>query len=335
MNHRYLSAHRVLPVLVAIMWLGLAPSADQSAAPAAKPAAPSQAKTWSVPKTSWGHPDLQAIWNNDAENAIPLEVQAERPRAPRPEGAGPGLGGPSHWGEGARGAEDPASARKSLIVDPPDGKLPPLTPEAQKRADAKAAEQRGAGLAGAMARLHAWDHCITRGVPDSMLPRLYSNNYQIVQTPEYVAIFHEMIHDTRIIPLDGRPHLPDNIRLWMGDSRGRWEGNTLVVETKNFNGKTENNLIPHQGAGSYRGPTDSLHLVERFTRISADTIDYRFTVNDPKLYTRPWTAALTLTTRNSPDVIFEYACHEGNYAVPNTITGALVEEAAAAKEKGR
>ena len=336
MNHRFFSANVLLSALVAVMWLAPAPSADQATTPAAKPAAAPQTKAWSHRKTSWGDPDLQAIWNNDAENAVPLEVQPERPRnvtrsANAPVNVG---GGPEHWGEGTRGGIDPPSTRKSLIVDPPDGKLPPLTPEAQTRAEAKAAAQRAPGLAGALARLHAWDYCITRGVPDSMLPRLYGNEYQFVQTPEYVAIFYEMIHDIRIIPLDGRPHLPDSVRLWMGDSRARWEGTTLVVETTNFNGKTENNLIPHIGAGSYRGPTDSLHLVERFTRVSEDHLQYRFTMNDPKLYTRPWTAELNLTTKNSPDRIFEYACHEGNYAVPNTITGALAEEEEAAK-KGR
>jgi hypothetical protein len=331
MNFRFLRPSWLFFAVSALLCLWRVSAAGQTTTVAAPSTSAAQPKTWTQPRTAFGDPDLQGIWNNDAENAVPLEVQPEGARrAPRPDDEGAGVGGgPEHWGEGVRGKVMPPSSRKSLIVDPPDGKLPPLTPEGQKNFEAKEAARRQPGLAGALARLHAWDYCITRGVPDSMLPRLYGNEYQIVQAPGYVAIYHEMIHDIRIIPLDGRPHLPQTVRQWMGDSRGHWEGKTLVVETTNFSAKTENNLIPHVGAGSYRGAGESLHLVERFTRLNEDTMDYRFTMDDPNLYTRPWTAALTLTTKNSPDRIFEYACHEGNYALPDTISGALAEERAA------
>ena len=151
-----------------------------------------------------------------------------------------------------------------------------------------------------------------------MLPVGYNSNYQILQTPGYVVILSEMIHDVRVVPLDGRPHLPQNIRQWMGDSRGRWDGNTLVVDTTNFSNKT-----------SFRGSSENMHLVERFTRVDADTIDYQFTVDDPATWTRPWTAAVPMA--KTEDRLFEYACHEGNYAMTNILAGARAQEKAAAE----
>jgi hypothetical protein len=146
-----------------------------------------------------------------------------------------------------------------------------------------------------------------------MLPSAYNNNYQILQTPGYVVIFIEMIHDVRIIPLDGRPHLPGHIRQWMGDPRGHWEGNTLVVDTTNFSGKNP-----------FRGSDGNLHLIERFTRIDPDTILYRFTVDDPTAFTKPWTGEAPMT--KTPGPLYEYACHEGNYAMTNILSGARAEE---------
>jgi hypothetical protein len=165
-----------------------------------------------------------------------------------------------------------------------------------------------------------------------MFPRLYNNVYQILQIPGYVVIFYEMIHDARIIPVDGRPHLPPHVRQWMGDPRGRWEGDTLVVETTNFIGY-EGDLITHGGGGfgTYRGAGATLRLVERFTRMDGDTIDYRFTIDDADMYERPWSAALPLTRKESPPQILEYACHEGNYAIPNTLSGAYADEQASRK----
>ena len=151
-----------------------------------------------------------------------------------------------------------------------------------------------------------------------MLPSFYNNNYQIVQGPGYVAIVVEMIHDVRMIPTDGRPHLPSNIRQWLGDSRGHWEGNTLVVDTTNFNDKTR-----------YRGSTENMHLTEKFTRVDADTILYEFTVDDPATFTKPWTAQIPMRKTQGP--VYEYACHEGNYAMTGMLGGAREAEKAAAK----
>ena len=205
------------------------------------------------------------------------------------------------------------SRRASLVVDLPDGKIPALTPEAQKRQAARA-EYRRLHPADGPEDLSLNNRCIlwpTAGPP--MLPGAYNNNYQIVQSPDYVVIFVEMIHDARIIPLDGRPHVPQNVRLLMGDSRGRWEGNTLVVETTNFTDKT-----------AFRGSGRNFHLIERFTRTSPDTIVYEFTANDESSFTRPWTAQIPM--KKTPDPIFEYACHEGNYGMEGILRGARAEE---------
>ena len=165
--------------------------------------------------------------------------------------------------------------------------------------------------------------CITRGLPNAMLPGPYNSNYQILQSPGYVVLLSKMFHDARVIPLDGRPHLGQSIRQWMGDSRGRWEGNTLVVDVTNF---TDYDVT---GFGiNYRGSeTLRLHLVERFTRVDADTIDYQFTVDDPTMFTRPWTAAISMAKTQGP--IFEYACHEGNYAMMGILSGSRAQEKAA------
>jgi hypothetical protein len=213
-----------------------------------------------------------------------------------------------------RGTKVVSTRRTSIIVDPPDGKIPALTPEAQKAVSARAAVlQRPAGGPedrGLPERCILWP---TAGPP--MLSSAYNNNYQILQTPGYVVIFIEMIHDVRIIPLDGRPHLPGAIRQWMGDSLGHWEGNTLVVDTTNFTAKNP-----------FRGSDRNLHLIERFTRIDPDTILYRFTVDDPTAFTRSWTGEVPMT--KTPGPIYEYACHEGNYSMTNILSGARAEEAA-------
>jgi hypothetical protein len=291
---------------------------------------------WKAPRTSWGDPDLQGLWNNVVYNATPLQrptqEEIEARKRPRPRSAAAGLGyDQSVWGEGPRSGARGAEATH-LIYDPPDGRLPPLTPQAQKRAQERARAENGLGIEAAWARLHVWDRCITRGLPDAMFPRLYNNVYQILQIPGYVVIFYEMIHDARIIPVDGRPHLPPHVRQWMGDPRGRWEGDTLVVETTNFIGY-EGDLITHGGGGfgTYRGAGATLRLVERFTRVDADTMDYRFTIDDAEMYERPWSAAIPLTRKESPPQILEYACHEGNYAIPNTLNGAYAEEQAGRK----
>jgi hypothetical protein len=216
--------------------------------------------------------------------------------------------------------------RTSLIVEPADGRLPPLTPEGLKR-QAAIAEQSRAHPFDSWEDRPLQERCIIyHGVPP--LPSGYNNTYQIFQTPGYVAILDENIHDVRGIPLDGRAHVGHNIRQWNGNSRGRWEDTTLVVETTNYSPKT-----------TFRFPAagETLRTVEHFTRVAADKIDYRFTIEDPTTYTRSWTAALPMT--NLPDyVIYEYACHEGNYAMAHGLSGARALEKAAAeaaKKDGR
>jgi hypothetical protein len=211
------------------------------------------------------------------------------------------------------------SLRTSMIVGP-DGRIPPLTPEAQKRIAERNAKARGHQFDAAENR-PLQERCIlfaTEGPP--MLPSAYNSNLEIVQGKGYVAIMQELIHSTRIIPTDGSPHPPQSIQQWMGDSRGHWEGNTLVVDTRNFSDKA-----------AFRGSTSNLHLIERFTRVDKDTILYEFTADDPDTWVRPWTAQLTLTSIPGP--IYEFACHEGNLGIEHTLSGARAAEKAAA-EKG-
>jgi hypothetical protein len=287
-------------------------------------------------RTPWGDPDLQGIWTNatvtpferpanlagkaflTAEEAAEFEKQtlAARDADRRNPGtdADVALAYNQFWYD--RGTKVTPTRRTSLVIDPPDGRVPPLTAPAQARADARAAARREHPADGPEDRSLA-ERCIlwpTAGPP--MIPSAYNNNYQILQTPQYVAILVEMIHDVRVIPLDGRPHAGSAVRQWMGDSRGRWEGNTLVVETTNFTDKT-----------NFRGSSERLRLVERFTRVDGDTIEYEFTVDDPASFTRQWTASVPMTKTEGP--IYEYACHEGNYGMTNLLRGARVEEKAA------
>ena len=290
------------------------------------------AKNWTGPHTPDGQPDLQGLWTNatitplerpkeltgkekfteqeaaEYEKRVLEETNKDR-RDGSPE-ADVGRAYNDAWWD--RGTKVVPTLRTSIVVDPPDGKVPALTAEAQKAASARAAVlQRlpaGPEDRGLPERCILWP---TAGPP--MLPSAYNNNYQILQTPGYVVIFIEMIHDVRIIPLDGRPHLPGHIRQWMGDPRGHWEGNTLVVDTTNFSGKNP-----------FRGSDGNLHLIERFTRIDPDTILYRFTVDDPTAFTKPWTVSIPLTRLD--EQIYEYACHEANYAMSGMLKAARIEE---------
>jgi len=221
-----------------------------------------------------------------------------------------------------RGTNVVSTRRTSLITDPRDGRVPPLTPAAQQKAAARA-EARRLHPADGPEDASLADRCVVRGtaVPP-MLPAGYNNNYQIVQTPDHVVILVEMIHDARIIPLDGRPHLSKKIPQWVGDSRGRWDGKTLVVETTNFTDKTR-----------FRGATPNLKVTERFTRIDARTLRYQFTVEDPQTWTRPWTAEYAWPATS--DLLYEYACHEGNYALGNILRGARLKEKEEAEKKSR
>ena len=335
MLRRFLASLGALTALVVSFSLAQVPVgvAQAPGQGAQSPAAKAPTKKWTAPRTPWGEPDLQGVWSyatitplerpddhagkdllSDEEVAA-LDKEA-RTGADRRDGtpdADLARAYNAFWYDRGK-----STGRTSLIVDPPDGKLPSLTPEGRRR-QAASAEQ---------ARLHPFDspedrplqeRCITyHGVPP--LPTGYNNTYQIFQTPGYVAILDENIHDVRGIPLDGRPHVGKNIRQWNGNSRGRWEDDTLVVETTNYSLKT---TFKFPAAG------ETLRAVERFTRVGADRIDYRFTIEDKTTYTRPWTAVLPLM--GQPDyVIYEYACHEGNYAIAHALSGARAQEKAAA-----
>ena len=238
------------------------------------------------------------------------------PSKPRPPSTG---AAPEHWykiGE--------KSSRTSFIVDPADGFVPPLTPWAKQRTDS----MRGRPMNGPT-DFSYYDRCVTKGVPGGMVPHNYNNGYEILQIPGFVVIQYQMIHDARIIPIGGPP--PPHILQWMGTSRGHWEGNTLVVDVTNY---TDQTSIEYPRPGTLGGAlhSEQLRVTERFTRTGADTIDYRFTVTDPRTWTRPWTVAIPLT-RDPKYRIYEYACHEGNYAMSNSLSGARAEESAAAPGK--
>ena len=305
-------------------------------------------KSFTPPKTPWGDPDLQGTWTSDDYIGVPLQrnpqfgtrllatdeeiAQSEarlknQARNDRQEFAAPDgrvtTNPPSHWGERPRRPPK----QTSLIVDPPDGRIPALTPEAQGR-------RQGIGAGNDNPHPASWEdfsyyiRCITRGVAGSILPVIYGNGAQIVQSPGYVMILHEMVHEARVIPLTPRPHVGSSIRGYMGDSRGHWEGNSLVVETTNFlPGKTGVGL---NGGGT---PTsDALTLTERFTPVDARVVQYELTVDDPTTYVRPWKVSFPMT-QESGYQNFEYACHEGNRAMRNQLSAARADEAAEAARK--
>ena len=280
-------------------------------------------RTWTPPRTAWGDPDLRGLWDyatmtpleRDRElagNAIFTEEEAaayERHFLERQENRATIVGGPDWWDQ-----VHLANRRTSLIVDPPNGRIPPLTPEAQKRAAAFAQARSERGPADSIEALGLNVRCLqwaSTGPP--MLPFIFNNNVQIFQTRQYVTIYNEMIHSARIVPMDGRPH--GTIRQWVGDSRGHWEGSTLIVDTVNFSDKA-----------NFRGSDENLHLVERFTRTDSDTIEYQFKVEDPTVWAQSWTAVIPMHATAGP--IFEFACHEGN---ARSVEGIL--ESARAEEK--
>jgi hypothetical protein len=226
---------------------------------------------------------------------------------------------PSYWTERGR-----PSRQTSLIVDPPDGRFPPMTADGKARLAQTPAEWRG--VANSWEDLSLYYRCITRGVIGTMLPSAYDNGNQIIQAPGYVIIRQEMIHESRVIPLDGRKHVSNNIRMYMGDSRGHWEGNTLVVETTNFTDKTSigGNGVAYNGQGGRN--TEALKVTERFTRTGPTSLEYKATIDDPGTWTQPWTIQIPFE-RDPNYGFFEYACHEGNYAMKDILSGARAQEA--------
>ena len=330
MRHQPLASVSMLAVVLALVWVMPVSLVGQTASPL---------------RTAWGDPDLQGTFTNKTitpferptalagKEFLTVEEAAELEQIRAAEDAARDSDVPAdivgnyntHWFD--RGTAVVGTRRTSIIIDPPDGRLPSLTPEAQAKAPSPEevrrleAARRGQGLIDTWEDLDLNDRCIlwpTAGPP--MLPTAYNNNYQILQTPDYVAIFIEMIHDVRIIPLDGRPHVARGVRQWLGDARGRWEGDTLVVETTHFSDKT---VIR---AANNAKPTDALRVVERFRRVDAGTIEYRFTIEDPKTWTHPWTGEVPWT--RIADEVYEYGCHEGNYSMTTMLSGSRTSEAA-------
>jgi hypothetical protein len=241
-----------------------------------------------------------------------LEARAAQNRVDRPPQPGDTGSYNQFWFDS--GTKAVKSRRTSLVVEPRDGRVP-LKPEAEAKRDFNAAHN-----ADSYEYMSVWDRCITRGVPAGMFPAGYNNAYRITQAPGYVVIFYEMIHEARLIPMDGRPHLPSSVKLWNGDPRGHWEGNTLVVDTTNYNSKGW--IATSAATGRIKGipQSEALHVVERFTRVEKDTINYEVTIDDPNMYTKPWKVAIPLS-RDPSYQIFEYACQEGNRAVENVLSG--------------
>ena len=274
---------------------------------------------YAVPRTPWGDPDLQGRWPGTAMMGVPLERPLGAPSRGRGTGLGPGLGPPGHWGETGRPQQ-----QTSLVVDPPDGRIPPMSDQGKRRTAAIPRtwyyDNDGGGPFGAPTDLSAYDRCITRGVVGSMLPVGYNAGNEIVQAPGVVALRNEMIHETRIVPLDGRPHLSSVLRGYMGDTRGRWEGTTLVLDTVNLTDKTG---VGANGRALFHSA--ALRLTERFTRTADDTLQYSVTIDDPQMWSRPWTLAFPLT-RDDGYGMFEYACHEGNYGLRNMLSASRADE---------
>ena len=328
MRGRYLAA---VLTLIALVFAPAAATAQQRA---------SQARTtrWQPPRTPWGHPDLQGIWNNVtatplqrptefkdksfltseeaaefAQRAAQREAESEaRPTAQQTPGQRTGYAS-SIWFETTHSLSE---NRTSLLVDQEDGRLPPLTPEGQKIAQelAQAAKARPADDPEDRG---AYERCISRGLPGAMMPGFYNHNYQIIQTRGYIVISVEMIHDARIIPLDGPPAARPGLNQWLGNSRGRFEGNTLVVETTGFRRIDQRNVAVF-------GTSERGRVIERFTSTGPDSMDYQITVDDPAIYTRSWTASIPMSKIEGP--LFEYACHEGNYGLRNILAGHRKEE---------
>jgi hypothetical protein len=310
------------------------------AVPAETTAAAYVDKSWRPPRTSWGHPSFEGVWSTDDSRGVPMNrprEQADRVSL-TPE-------------EFAKRAQEIESGRDfsvnvgtflrhefglrtfgytSMIVDPPDGQMPALTPAAAAKARAATRGTFGPGPFDDFDDFSLYDRCITRGVLGSLLPVIYGNGVRIAQNPESVAISYEMIHDTRIIPLDGRPALDSDIRQWMGSARGRFEGDTLVIETTNF---TDRTFIGSNGGGVPN--TEQLKLTERLTRVDPAMIEYVATIDDPGAFTAPWSLRIMITSRPGYEVL-EYSCHEGNGAVGHSLSGerAYERQVAEAKAKG-
>ena len=279
---------------------------------------------YTVPRTPWGTPDFQGVWTGDAAHGIPLQrpddladvgvLTPEQAAARRERGTlGSIWGYESEWRDTTLGYVKSAPSRQvAMVIDPPDGRIPPMTARGRELRAAARSSRRP--LAEGPEDLSSWVRCITRSLVQT--PGVYNNGFQIVQGPGHVAMQVEMLHETRVIPTAPRPHLGPDITSWRGDARGRWEGDTLVVDITNFNGR-----VPYQGS------SDTLTMTERYTRTGPDTLEYRFTLDDPTVWTRPWTGMFTYVRGETQYELVEYACHEGNYGMTNILSGARAREA--------
>ena len=299
-----------------------------------------QTSGFQAPRTSWGDPDLAGIYSNDDETGTPMErpdefegltlktitpekiaeIVAERDRRFKAqvdsEAWRRSISPPPHL---IFDTFDRNNKRPWLITDPEDGKIPARTAEAnaRPRAGGTSTNQNSRGPFNSYTDLGLYDRCITRGIPSSMMPAGYGSRYEIVQSPDTVAIRYEMIHEARVIPLDRRPHISPGLKQYLGDARGYWDGDTLVIETTNFRAET----APQRSS-------ESVKMIERFTRTSANTVEWTVTFEDPTTWERPWTYSMPLAQVDYTQRIYEYACHEGNLAMRNILSGARAAEAA-------
>jgi len=347
MNHRFLMSMGAVALAIALTTILLvSPAAGQvvKKGSAAVNIAPTKAATkpFVVPKTPDGKPNLQGYWTNNT--IVPLQrangvtkefytpeeaVEAAKKQAARDEEqTTPGTVGDVHYDFTQFGLDKSqtvltSNLRTAMITDPANGKIPPQLPEAAKRvADRNAARAAQGPQYDKVQNIPIGSRCIYQGAGPPMLPPGYNPAYQIVQGEGYVMFVIEAGHEVRVVPTDGRPHAPKGYTSWLGDSKGHWEGNTLVIETTNYNGKV-----------AYQGSSDKLKVTERFTRTDDETIRYQFTVEDPATWATPWSAELPFTQMDGP--IFEHACHEGNYGIRNTLAGVRAEEKRAAEEAAK
>jgi hypothetical protein len=301
-------------------------SADASAAKRVNP-------HWKAPRNAWGQPDLEGIWTTDDMRGVPMSRAAQfgtrlyltdeefAQRAKQRSNARDVDNARTGTFRNEEGSRD--FSYTSMVIDPADGRVPALT--AAARARPRAQGSFGVGPWEKVQDFSLYDRCITRGAIGSFMPAVYGNGARIVQTPDSVVISYEMVHDTRVIPIDGRPPISDNIHLYMGDARGHYEGDTLVIESRNFTDKTAVGGAPH---------SESLRMVERFTRVDPQMIDYEIHIDDPATFTKPWTFRMTITSQPGYQ-IYEYGCHEGNNAMRNALTAERAYEKAAADAKAK
>jgi len=342
MNHRLATFLGIAALLALIVVILLAPAPAAAQAQKAAPKAAASTKPWTAPRTPDGQPDLQGYWTNNSYTPLerpngvtkdfytPAELEeANKKAAEREEEQTlPGTVADVHYDFTQFGLDRSqtrltGNLRTSVIVEPANGKLPPVTSEGQKRAADRAAERKKQGAQyDQVQNIPLGSRCVYSNAGPPMLPPGYNPAYEILQSKDTVTILIEMLHEARVIPLDGRPHAPEGYRSWLGDSRGHWEGDTLVVETTNFNDKA-----------AFRGATENMKVIERFTRVSDDAIRYEFTVHDPSTWEIPWKGEMPFVKINGP--VFEHACHEGNYGVANTLKAVRMEEKKAAEDAAK